>query len=398
MRLNNIRLALIIIPDVGNNFGTLNSTIEVIRRTLSAKFFTKSITIEDSSLIQELLKIGAVEDNIIVWGYFGYDAFVSALNMKQRINLTDVILATQVVIVDDPPYYSWMYKRLEKLNTRSIILHSSATTMKSTLRLFPQLERSHWFQFPSLELGFLPESKSFSDRPIDLIIPSTLNMPEDFLQLKSVFVDNGQFLNHLFEYQLSNWTETIESTGKCTLELLFEFLDGYMKDDLDKAAFLRTNPIVLGLLERLDNFRRSTHRIKIIKDLLARAVGKVITFDNSCLSFETHAQVSVVPPCSGDSFLGLIQKSKYLFDPGIPGTSGIHQRAKSAMSLHTGLITTSQFFIEAQMDQFWWASNELTAEMWDTCYSDQWNLKVQAAFEANTIYDGSDFNRLPVLI
>jgi hypothetical protein len=388
--------ALVVKPHLGNNFGALNSVIDSITNELQGRFYFLTIDIEDSELITELSCVGSDKSNVIFWTYFGYDLKFSAFNVTQSRSLSSILSARQVVIVDDPPYYGFMYERLKQFihdtPTNGQIIFSSATAFEEAKALFDIQQPCSVLEFPALvrdeKRFYLP----FQNREYDLIAPVSFHEDIHLETVIASFRSFGQLGDFLISSTLNVINDYAKYRKSSSLHLMISSLDSLKLPSTDISFLIKNSSAFRQCVELFDLLRRNAHRASVLTDLITSSNPRILLFGNipsNILKLTDNITLSDRVPI--EILISLIQRSKYLLDVHIPGQNSNHQRAKSALALGTGLMTDGPLADHPTSGSFCWNLNEVSSAVYNEEYSVEWSKRVSLAISMKDLYSTRSF-------
>jgi hypothetical protein len=150
---------------------------------------------------------------------------------------------------------------------------------------------------------------------------------------------------------------------------------------------------LLQAIERLDLYRRYSYRINALKRVLERINTRILLFKplpSELCSFSDR--FILAEPMESSKLAKLIGDSKYLLDIQIPGQTGVHQRAKAALSLGTGLITNGPLIDRNDYREYFWAHDDCLDQMYHSDFSSEWAIKTESASQLTELFSTERFS------
>jgi hypothetical protein len=336
-----MKRALIIIPELGNNYESLTPTLEQIAKELSTHYFTHTVKISSPSLLRLILEVGDDSENIIFYGWFGYDLAVYGLNIGAPINLCDNLNAKQFAIVDDPLFASWMYGRIKSASSKLRFICTADILAAQVDAIRGNPSRTTVLDLPApAPTRDLRELPTFDSREYDLLIPCSATVTDPKTIVDSGVTKLGQVAQVYFN--------SVASSLNISNYFLFDsftFSRDFFFSHIPSLRNGCTHPLEFGpILEfvwSVDAWVRHSFRIEIIKYFAGLKGLKILLLSDSGLMLEGGENFQISGPVYGKEFSILLANAKYVIDIAIPGCPAVHIRAKSAYAMGAAVLSNN---------------------------------------------------------
>jgi hypothetical protein len=227
--------------------------------------------------------------------------------------------------------------------------------------------------------------KSFKSREVDVVIACTIQSNFEWTEVEEVFRRLPKVGSHLFDY-LKSVSEEVENHRFNTFNHTLNFFSLLFSDDIQALKMIRENRFIIYLIEVFDRTFRYKSRISIVDNFLNQIRDqRVIIVGNIHKHLTQSQKFTAIDSLTFDKLSVLVATARFSLDIAVPGSNSLHFRAKLALALGTGLITTNSSITNTLQQKFCWTPSQF------------FELSNQAGFET-TWYDyilrGRNFYKL----
>lgn len=336
-----MKKALIIVPELGNNYESLTPTLEGIAKELSRKYFTHSVRISSETLLNLILEVGSDKENIILYGYFGFDICLNGLNIGTPRLIADVVVAKQFTIVDDPLFASWMFKRIKGASKNIMFLCTSQKVMEQIEEIRQTKTQTIKIDLPAnAPMRELSDLKHYNERSYDLVIPCSATPVNSEELIESGSRTLGTLASLYFNH-VKNSVNLLNYFRLDSFALSKDFFFTYAPSLKSQVEHPLEYEPILQFVWQVDAWVRHTFRIEIIKHYARIENIKTLLLSDSGLKIDAHDKFEIRGPAYGEEYLTLLKNTKYVLDIAIPGCDEVHVRAKAAYAAGAAVISNN---------------------------------------------------------
>jgi hypothetical protein len=338
-----MKRSLVIKPVLGNNYGSLTPTVEGLVKELTESSYARIISIDDPFLMDAILDVGRSKENLIFYGWFGFDLAINGLNAGIPKPVANLVSAKQVAILDDPIFAPWVFDRV-RIASSKIKFLCTAPNLVSQLREIRGVEAQiAEVDIPApISLMPLENTPRFQDRDYDILIPcSATEQNEDLLVTRGrEGFGLGDLAKLYFDAVRNNVSLTTFNRFN-SFEFSRNFFFSAVPTLREKVSHPIEYPQICNFVWEVDSWVRHSFRIELIRLICQKRGLKVRVLSDSGLSIDANCDLEVSPPVRGDAFQNLLLNARYVVDIAVPGATRMHIRAKSAFAAGAAVISNN---------------------------------------------------------
>lgn len=338
-----MKQALVIEPVLGNNYGSLTPTVEGIVRELTNSFYTRKISIEAPYLLDAILDVGRSPENVIFYGWFGFDLTINGLNAGTPKQVASFLKAKQIAIVDDPIFAPWIFERVKRASSKVKFLCTSPLLYSQVREIREAETEISRVEIPApIPIIPLESTPSFDDRKYDILIPcSATELDIEHLVTRGQR-DLGlgdlatQYID-IVKLNVSHTTYSRFDSYEFSRKFFFSTIPGLR----EKVRHPIEYPQILNFVWEVDCWIRHSFRIEVIRSICRTRGLRIRLLSDSGLKLDANADLEVTAPVRGEDYYNLLLDSRYVVDIAVTGATAMHIRAKSAFAAGAAVISNN---------------------------------------------------------
>ena len=344
-------VCLLVLPEQGDAYGNLNHHYEMLAKEFSLDYNTQAIRISDPSLLIYLYETGKSPENIIIYGWFGYDIKAHGQNIKSIINIADNLKCKQIAYIDDHPYAEFMIPRLSSISEKIHLIINTVdygTDQENELLKIYGIKNTVSKTPLPKDSEYIFEAKN--QRNLDFLIPLS---PTEYFNFEDF---ENEFLKHPTFKKIYDYMNFKLSLSYNRFDLFHEF-ENAIKEILH-AEFsnldINSKNMSLKYIHRYDYFVRKNRRIGAIKTIFSLPNITVqlpkIPPELANTKFQSNIQEIGLLPYK--ILLERMHNSRFILNVNPTGPYGIHPRIFDGMYSKCGIVSNINLALEPNKNLF----------------------------------------------